>query len=138
MLERISKRGKVESLSDYFKKCTAEMVTLFLLDQNKSMYVYELEKEIKHATKGVLRINTLYPTIYRLLKLGYILEDSYYVTGSRVRRYYSITEAGKERLDQIRQEYHQLTQAVHDIMTDQNTTTGGRLHNDESGTFEGS
>ena len=55
MLERISKRGKVESLSDYFKKCTAEMVTLFLLDQNKSMYVYELEDVYKRQHNRSIR-----------------------------------------------------------------------------------
>lgn len=78
-----------------------------------------LEKEIDRITHDTFHLSTLYPTIYRLLKLGYIKEYSYYVTDSnRLRRYYGITEEGKKRLKHIREEYCQMVQAVSDIMAD--------------------
>ncbi len=117
-MEKDTKSGKVQGLTERFKKCTTEMVTLFLL-QDQPMYVYELEKEIDRITHDTFHLSTLYPTIYRLLKLGYIKEYSYYVTDSnRLRRYYGITEEGKKRLKHIREEYCQMVQAVSDIMAD--------------------
>jgi len=54
---------------------------------------------------------TLYPTLHRLESEGY-LERSSKVVGGRVRKYYSITELGREALIQSRKQIKELVDEV--------------------------
>jgi PadR family transcriptional regulator PadR len=56
---------------------------------------------------------TLYPTLHRLTKEGYLKQDSKLV-GGRVRKYYTITESGLEVLKQARDKISELVDEVLD------------------------
>ena len=56
---------------------------------------------------------TLYPTLHRLVKEGYLKQDSKLV-GGRVRKYYTITESGLEVLRQARDKISELVDEVLD------------------------
>ncbi|HEY82933.1 MAG TPA: helix-turn-helix transcriptional regulator [Dehalococcoidia bacterium] len=54
---------------------------------------------------------TLYPTLHRLEKEGY-LESHPKVVGGKVRRYYTITEKGKVALEEARKKIRELVAEV--------------------------
>jgi PadR family transcriptional regulator PadR len=56
---------------------------------------------------------TLYPTLHRLVKEGYLKQDSKLV-GGKVRKYYTITESGLEVLKQSRDKISELVDEVLD------------------------
>lgn len=56
---------------------------------------------------------TLYPTLHRLAKEGYLKQDSKLV-GGKVRKYYTITESGLEVLKQSRDKISELVDEVLD------------------------
>ena len=56
---------------------------------------------------------TLYPTLHRLAKEGYLKQDSKLV-GGKVRKYYTITEGGLEVLKQSRDKISELVDEVLD------------------------
>jgi len=56
---------------------------------------------------------TLYPTLHRLVKEGYLEQDSKLV-GGKVRKYYTITESGLEVLKQARDKISELVDEVLD------------------------
>ena len=79
-----------------YKGCL-EPVVLKLLDDNGRMYGYEITQKVKEATAGELNITegALYPLLHRLEAEG-ILEVEMEHIGNRVRKYYSLTRAGKK------------------------------------------
>lgn len=56
---------------------------------------------------------TLYPTLHRLAKEGYLKQESKLV-GGKVRKYYTITESGLEVLKQARDKISELVDEVLD------------------------
>lgn len=111
-----SKSGTVNCMVDSFKKSTTEMLVLSLLSK-KPMYVYEIVKELDEKTEGCFHITTLYPAIYRLVSLEFAKEFACCVSeDNRLRKYYSITDSGREHFCYIKDEYHSLTNAVERIL----------------------
>ena len=56
---------------------------------------------------------TLYPTLHRLAKEGYLKQDSKLV-GGKVRKYYTTTDSGLEALKQARDKISELVDEVLD------------------------
>jgi len=56
---------------------------------------------------------TLYPTLHRLVKEGYLKQDSKLV-GGKVRKYYTITDSGLKVLKQARDKISELVDEVLD------------------------
>ena len=73
MIAKTNKSGTLEGMAEKFKKATVEMATLHLLSK-RPMYVYEMIKSLDECSKGLYKVATLYPAIYRLMKFGYIEE----------------------------------------------------------------
>lgn len=63
------------------------------------MYGYEITQHVKELTKGELSITegALYPLLHRLEAAG-ILETKVENIGNRMRKYYSLTKAGKKEV----------------------------------------
>ena len=84
------------AIRDSMKKGTAELVVLHLLRSGRK-YGYQIAQEISSRSNGLftLQEGSLYPTLYRLEKNGYI--ESFYgdETEGRRRTYYRITPAGR-------------------------------------------
>jgi DNA-binding PadR family transcriptional regulator len=81
-----------------YKGCL-EPVILQLLKDNNRMYGYEITQKVKEITKGELQITegALYPLLHRMEADG-ILEVEMDNIGNRVRKYYSLTKAGKKEV----------------------------------------
>ncbi|MCL1950771.1 MAG: PadR family transcriptional regulator [Turicibacter sp.] len=103
-----------------FKKGVLELCVLVLLDK-RDCYGYELVQEISekiHISEG-----TIYPLMRRLTKDGYF--TTYLVESSEgpSRKYYKLTDIGKEYLGQLLEEWQEFTEGVNDLIK-------GGVHND--------
>lgn len=101
-----------------FKMGTVEMIVLFLL-QKQDLYGYQLTTLIKKQSDGnvIVTESTLYPTLYKLLKNGYISDREMPIGKRRVRVYYHLEDAGRERLADLLEDYHEITIGIERILT---------------------
>lgn len=96
-------------MNTQFKKGVLEICVLALISK-KDMYGYEIVQNISK----VIEVNegTIYPLLRRLTKEGYF--DTYILESSEgpARKYYKITELGKENLINLIEEWKNFTNAV--------------------------
>lgn len=83
--------------SGLYKGCL-EPIVMRLLKENGRMYGYQVTQLVKEITKGELNITegALYPLLHRLEEEG-MVETEVENIGNRVRKYYSLTRAGKKQ-----------------------------------------
>ena len=114
-----------------FKMGTVEMIVLFLL-QKQNLYGYQLTTLIKKQSNGnvIVTESTLYPTLYKLLKNGYISDREMPIGKRRIRVYYHLEDAGKDCLADLLEDYHEITVGIERILTSNLEFTEGK---DESG-----
>lgn len=85
------------------KKGVYEMLVLYLLGEGEK-YGYQLISEMKEKSGGMfaLKEGTLYPILYRLEEDGCIVSRWSQPKGREVsRKYYMITEKGRQTLSEI-------------------------------------
>ena len=70
-------------------------------------YGYQIIQSVKRITDGTLEWSDgmLYPVLHRLEKDGYIRSEWKMSDGGRLRKYYTITEAGKEGLEKEKKQW---------------------------------
>jgi DNA-binding PadR family transcriptional regulator len=79
-------------------KGTLKTIVLKLLSDNDKMYGYEITQKVKELTGGKIQLTegALYPTLHAM-EADEILTTSTVNVGNRIRKYYTITKAGKEK-----------------------------------------
>ena len=77
-------------------KGTLKTIVLKLLADNKKMYGYEITQRVKEITRDSIQITegALYPTLHALEADKLVTTEVEYI-GRRVRKYYSLSPAGK-------------------------------------------
>lgn len=77
-------------------KGTLRTIVLKLLADNKKMYGYEITQRVKELTLDRIQITegALYPTLHALEAEKLVTTEIQYI-GKRVRKYYSLSSAGK-------------------------------------------
>jgi DNA-binding PadR family transcriptional regulator len=74
--------------------------------------IFGVEIALELARHGyIISAGTLYPTLHRLEKEGY-LERSSKVVGGKVRKYYAITARGLEVLQEVKKKIRELVTEV--------------------------
>lgn len=104
---------KVGKMNVQFKKGVLEMCVLALLHQ-RNFYGYELVKEI--SKKISISEGTIYPLLKRLKDDGYVttyLEES---QEGAPRKYYIVTEEGRDKGQQLRNEWFEFVKQVNGFM----------------------
>ena len=87
-------------------KGTLKTIVLKLLADNRKMYGYEITQRVKEVSGDKIQITegALYPTLHALEADGLVTAEVEYI-GKRVRKYYSLSPAGKtatrERVKEI-------------------------------------
>ena len=78
-------------------KGSLALVVLQLLQNNGSMYGYEITRAVREASKGITEITeaALYPTLHKLQN-AQLLTVTYKTIDGRERKYYRVTAAGKK------------------------------------------
>lgn len=79
-------------------KGTLKTIVMKLLTDNKKMYGYEITQKVKEMTADKIQITegALYPTLHALEAEGLLTTQTEYI-GKRVRKYYSLSPAGKTK-----------------------------------------
>jgi len=77
-------------------KGTLRTIILKLLADNKKMYGYEITQKVKELSRERIQITegALYPTLHALEADGLVTTKTEYI-GRRIRKYYSLSAAGK-------------------------------------------
>ena len=89
-----------------------EFLILSIIDSQDS-YGYEISQTIKIVAD--IKESTLYPILKKLEKGGYVTTYSQEFQG-RKRKYYSVTEAGKEQLVFLNQEWNSYRDIIDGII----------------------
>lgn len=107
-----TKNGSAFGMEDNLKKAVTEMVVLSLLSQ-EDMYANQIMQMMEERSGGAVSIVFPYSALYRLIKAGYIWEAyKKNAPDGRRRQYYQITDAGRERLDDLLAVYRRFTGGV--------------------------
>lgn len=98
--------SKEKGICDNLKRGTIEIVLLSMLEL-EDQYGYQLSQTLATLSEEKYELNeaTMYPTLYRLEKRGYLEAHKKTVTGNRFRVYYHLTDSGKVYLNTIREQY---------------------------------
>ena len=88
-----------------------EFLILAIIDREDS-YGYEISQTIKLAAN--IKESTLYPILKKLEKAGYMTTYNQAYQG-RKRKYYSITQEGKEQLQFLNEEWLTYKETLNDI-----------------------
>lgn len=104
-------------------KGTLQTVVLRLLDDEGRMYGYQMNKRAAEISGGNYQLaeGALYPLLHKLVKEGQVLTETETVNG-RARRYYRITEAGRAKAADRRDEFQRFLgtmQLLLNLKTDQ-------------------
>ena len=97
-------------------KGSTNMLVLSLLE-NEDMYGYQMIKKLKEKSQNIVEFQegTLYPILHNLEERNYIC--SYWDdTGSKKRKYYSITKEGKKHLKEKKQEWQTFSSGVNQVV----------------------
>jgi PadR family transcriptional regulator, regulatory protein PadR len=104
-------------LSPDLRKGSAELIILALLE-HEDRHGYDLGRSIEQRSGGVLHyhVASLYPLLYRLEKRGWIKGRWVESPGTRRRRYYRLTAAGRKVLEAQRHGWREFVAAVSAIV----------------------
>jgi PadR family transcriptional regulator PadR len=99
------------------KKGSAELLILSLLEV-QPRHGYDISKLIQQRSRGTLRfrVASLYPLLYRLEKRSWIQGRWVEKAGQRRRRYYRLTQSGREVLASQRRGWQVFVEAINRIM----------------------
>jgi PadR family transcriptional regulator PadR len=102
--------------SSLYKGCL-EPILLRLLKDNGRMYGYQMTQMVNDITKGELNITegALYPLLHKLEEQG-IVEAVTEMNGNRMRKYYSLTKAGKKQTSVAMEEMKAFMQSLEFIV----------------------
>lgn len=97
------------------RKGSLELCILAVIKE-KSIYAFELIQELEKIESLVLTEGTIYPLLKRLQNDELI--SSFWVESDNgpPRKYYQITEKGKEFFDEMSKEWIKFTQAINNIL----------------------
>lgn len=114
-------------LNEHFKGSISTII-LHLLSENTEMYGYEICQKVGKKTNNLIQFTegAIYPSLHRLEKKGLIKSRKEKADG-RVRKYYSITNAGSTESKKLIHSFRSLIEAM-------NTLIGKNLSDGITGT----
>lgn len=95
------------------KRGSLELIVLHLLEPGEA-YGYEIVTKLTTQTNGALGVTdgTLYPVLYRLERAGCVAVRWETPERGVPRKYYRLTDAGREELGRLRQEWNAFVGAM--------------------------
>lgn len=116
---------KADSMVAQLKRGTLAMLVLYLL-REKDMYGYQLTQTLEERSEGKLRLieNSLYGTVYRLQREGYISSRKE-ENVARARVFYHLEPAGEDYLSRLLKEYESISDGIRLVICDPTFSEGG-------------
>ena len=98
-------------------KGVTEAILLYLINEIP-MYGYQIIKEVEKRTTGYFNLKggTIYPVLQRLETKGLVISRWYQITERQRRRYYEITDKGRQFLADRLVEWKDFSTAVSMLM----------------------
>ena len=106
------------------KRGSLELIVLHLLAPGEA-YGYEIVSKLTARTNGALEVTdgTLYPVLYRLERAGYVTVR-WETPGRGVpRKYYQLTDAGRDELRQLELEWTTFAKAMAKLLKQDSGST---------------
>ena len=112
-VDKVPRGDERRSIERELKRGSLELIVLHLLAPREA-YGYEIVSKLTEQTNGSLEVTdgTLYPVLYRLERAGYV--DVRWETPERgvPRKYYRLTEAGRDELARLKEEWTTFARAM--------------------------
>lgn len=105
------------SLQDQIRKGSTEILILSLLAE-EPMYGYQIGRELQQRSEGYFEMKEglLYPTLHRMAQEG-LLSSEWRESGTaRRRKYYAITEKGRQALREQTAEWQTFTENLFHLL----------------------
>ena len=101
------------SIERELKRGSLELIVLHLLAPAEA-YGYEIVSKLTAETNGALEITdgTLYPVLYRLERAGFVAVRWETPERGVPRKYYRLTETGRQELEQLKYEWTTFAKAM--------------------------
>src|SRR6185436_10202830 len=95
------------------KRGSLELIVLHLLDAGEA-YGYEIVTKLTTQSNGALGVTdgTLYPVLYRLERAGFVAVRWETPERGVPRKYYTLTESGREELQRLTEEWTTFARAM--------------------------
>lgn len=111
-------RRKIMATRNSFKSGSCELLVLHILKAYGDCYAYQISQYITELSGGDLSFpeGSLYPAFYKMIDHNYI-SDYKKQSGKRmVKVYYHIEPEGEKRLEQLLEDYYQVTESIEKIL----------------------
>jgi PadR family transcriptional regulator PadR len=107
------------TIQEQMRKGTTTVILLNLLaEAERSMYGYEIIQELEARSQGFFQFKEglVYPRLHELERRGYLRAEWQGDKGSRRRKFYAITDAGRRRLEKERQSWRSFSEHVNHLL----------------------
>jgi DNA-binding PadR family transcriptional regulator len=100
------------------KRGSLELIVLHLLKSGEA-YGYEIVTKVTTRSNGALGVTdgTLYPVLYRLERAGFVAVRWETPERGVPRKYYRLTESGREELARLTHEWHAFAGAMATLLS---------------------
>lgn len=97
---------------------TLDLLVLKTLAQNGALHGYGIVLHIQNASGALLRVEegSLYPALHRMEQSGWISAEWTLTETNRRAKYYKLTAAGRQQLEQAEENFDQLVKGVRAVM----------------------
>ena len=109
----VTRGDERRSIERELKRGSLELIVLHLLSPGEA-YGYEIASKLTEQTNGSLEVTdgTLYPVLYRLERAGYVAVRWETPERGVPRKYYQLTNEGREELERLREEWTTFAKAM--------------------------
>ena len=109
----VTRGDERRSIERELKRGSLELIVLHLLSPGEA-YGYEIVSKLTEQTNGALEVTdgTLYPVLYRLERAGYVAVRWETPERGVPRKYYQLTDEGREELERLREEWTTFAKAM--------------------------
>jgi transcriptional regulator len=99
-------------------KGTLDLLVLKILDAMRSVHGYGIAQRIQQISENALQLNqgTLYPALLRLQQRGWIRAEWGVSENNRKAKYYSLTNAGRKRLEEETKSWTRMVAIVNRVL----------------------
>ena len=107
------------TVQDQMRKGTTSVIVLNLLaNLDRPMYGYEIIQELEARSQGYFRFQEglIYPRLHQMEQQGLLRSEWRGEEGTRRRKFYSITDKGRRRLESELQGWRAFTENVNRLL----------------------
>src|SRR5918992_5807384 len=123
MAKEPSRSDDRASIARELKRGSLALIVLHLLAPGEA-YGYEIVTKLATETNGALGVTdgTLYPVLYRLERAGFVVVRWETPERGVPRKYYRLTDAGREELARLKFEWNTFVSAMAKLLSNQEGT----------------